>query len=330
MPKRHHAGGGQGKNKKFQRGGGNFDPNTKFLMPGNIGWLVSHDRGKERAVMLNCYDIMNYYNPKKVVIDEAECKENETPVVDSGDVASDLAAEIAALQKTNTPKKDRPAKEFQKLDAGANCLLFIKCETLEPDDIHSLTQASFLEEDRALNVRGISRIIPVIASCKVAGDSEDDDRIFDTLKDLLKSSTILGKQYVRKELGGTYVAGETEPEEFKLCLDTKVRNNSKVDRRTLQNTCLKAMQSIAPGITFDYNDKTHIFHIDLMKTVCCFSFMLNYEKFNKYNIFERQLAIKQQKDASLAPQSNPEANEKVPKIQEQKQAPVDPNPEQTC
>ena len=111
-----------------------------------------------------------------------------------------------------------------------------------------------------------------------------------------ESDEIIPKHCIRKEIGGSYDSGDKDAKNFKLCLEIKVRNNSKISRRDLLKSVLAALQSLAPGVDFDYNDTTNMFKVDLMKTVCCFSLMKSYNAFKKYNMMEHRLAVKKLKD----------------------------------
>jgi len=288
----------------------NFNPSTKYLMPGHLGWLVSHDLNKERMALLNTFQILNKFNPKpsqdyldmlaKSSNPEKE-DEDEASKSDDEDLSTSLAAEIAALKGGNKAgEKSKAVKQFNKIDSGAKSMFFVKCEHLNATEILKISENMFLCEDE-MNVRGMSRIFPVVASCKVS-DEIDSDLVFDTIKDLLKSflkeeSEIIPKHCIRKEIGGEYDSANKDSQNFKLCLEIKVRNNSKISRRDLLKSVLAAVQSLAPGIDFDYNDTTNLFKVDLMKTVCCFSLMKNYEKFKKYNMMEHKFAVKKLKDA---------------------------------
>ena len=267
----------------------NFEPGQKYLMPGHLGWLVSHDRGKERTALLNTFHILNKFNPKPIKNENSE-NNSDNPDSDGDDISKSLADEIAALKGDN--KKKIP-KQFNKVDSGAKSMFFVKCEHLTPDEILKISDDMF-EINEEFNVKGINRVIPVVASCKQA-DSIDSDLIFDTIKDLLKSligKNVIPNECIRKEIGGDYDPEKPSSNNFKLCLEVKVRNNSKIARRDLLKSVLAALQSLAPGIDFDYNDKTNMFHVDLMKVVCCFSIMKNYETFKKYNVMEHKIAVK--------------------------------------
>ena len=122
-----------------------------------------------------------------------------------------------------------------------------------------------------------------------------------------ESDEIIPKHCIRKEIGGSYDSADKNAKNFKLCLEIKVRNNSKISRRDLLKSVLAALQSLAPGVDFDYNDTTNMFKVDLMKTVCCFSLMKSYNAFKKYNMMEHRLAVKKLKDG----ESDKVENDKV-------------------
>merc|ERR1712024_402456 len=99
-------------------------------MPGHLGWLVSHDRGKERTALLNTFSILNKFNPKPIINEMSNNSDN--PDSDGYDISKSLADEIAALK--GNVKKNVP-KQFNKVDSGAKSMFFVKCEHLSPDEI---------------------------------------------------------------------------------------------------------------------------------------------------------------------------------------------------
>ena len=114
-------------------------------------------------------------NPEK----ESEASKSD----DEEDLSTSLAAEIAALKGGNNKpgsERTKAVKQFNKIDSGAKSMFFVKCDHLNATEILKISENMFTCEEE-INVRGMSRIFPVVASCKVS-DEIDSDLVFDTVR----------------------------------------------------------------------------------------------------------------------------------------------------
>lgn len=137
-----------------------FNPNTKFLMPGNLGFLVSYNRGKEKDATMNCFRILNSFaepidlepenlgqnlnsgegdNQKngRETLNSSRSEtgpdvENSKP--ESGSEEEDEMIDFSKALSEEVEKKPEKVKKlskariFNKVDPGAKSMLFFKTD----------------------------------------------------------------------------------------------------------------------------------------------------------------------------------------------------------
>ena len=139
------------------------------------------------------------------------------------------------------------------------------------------------------------RMLPVIGTCRA-----NEERISKVATELLEPFFKSGQR-------------------FSYCFNFKVRNNNSVSRSILLPVLGHVMEDLNPNTYVNMTDPDFIINIDILKTVCCFSCVRNFNKFRKYNLQEVVHAKKavekttESTDASSKTEATDKENEKVTK-----------------
>ena len=235
-----------------------FNPSNHYLMPGDVGFLLSYNVGLEREMTHNVFKILNQFDDS-IIADQAESTKKNDEDDDEDEEENQNFDIITALQTSITEDKQatkRETKTWNKIDPQVKSISFFKTKNSDkPLEILKICDKIFnfskkTNFDKNLATKGFSRILPVLATCKISdGNIEGMDKVSDSIKDLVKMP-VFDLKYVRKELGGTYDQADQvdfPDKKLKLKVEIKCRNNTKVDKSQLLKTIMGSLSLFCPG-----------------------------------------------------------------------------------
>lgn len=142
---------------------------------------------------------------------------------------------------------------------GAKNYIFIRT-TLEDPLPLSLTIMDDILKQQQKKTKKLIRMIPVQATCRAYQD------------DILKTVKKQCESYFKEKGGSFYIA-------------IKVRNNNSVKQESLKSSLITVVSEAHSGNTPELKDPEVVVNIDVIKNVCCMSFLPGYlTKYCKYNL----------------------------------------------
>ncbi|KAG0724624.1 THUMP domain-containing protein 1 [Chionoecetes opilio] len=169
-----------------------------------------------------------------------------------------IKADVDELQKGNE-KKHRHLRRFGQVATGARNYVFIR-STLEDPLLLSLAIMDDILKQQRQKTKKLIRMIPVQATCKAFQD------------DIVKEVKKLCESYFKEKGESFYIA-------------IKVRNNNSVEKESLKASLITVVSEARSANTPVLKDPGVVVNIDVIKNVCCISFLPGYfTKYCKYNL----------------------------------------------
>ncbi|KAG9349842.1 hypothetical protein JZ751_026195 [Albula glossodonta] len=202
---------------------------------------------------------------------------------DDDDAEAALKKEVKQI-RSSTQKRER---RFQALDSGANNVVFIRTQHLDPDKlVHHILQD--LHKTKKKKSRVILRMLPVSGTCKAF------------MEDMEK--------YLQSFLEPWFKA----PNQGTFQIVFKARNSSHNKRDEVINALAGLVGKMNPRNKVDLTNPEYTIIIEVIKAVCCVSVVRDYMLLRKFNVQE---VVKPDKEQNL-PQRT-EGSSKGSKGQEQ-------------
>ncbi|XP_055507676.1 LOW QUALITY PROTEIN: THUMP domain-containing protein 1 [Leucoraja erinacea] len=228
---------------------------SRELEAGMQGLLITCNMN-ERKCTAEAYSLLNeyadqLYGPEKFV-EESNSEDEE-----------DDDAEAALKKEVNqiSASTQKQLRRFQALDSGANNVVFIRTQNIEPDKLaHYILKD--LHTTKKKKTRAILRMLPVSGSCKAF--MEEIPKYFETfLEPWFK-----------------------DPNKATFQIVYKARNNSHMSR----DDVIKALAGVVVNLNaenkVDLGHPEYTIIVEIIKGVCCVSVVRDYLLFRKYNLQE--------------------------------------------
>lgn len=142
---------------------------------------------------------------------------------------------------------------------GAKNYVFIRSTLEDPLPLSLRIMDDILKQQRQ-KTKKLIRMIPVQATCRAFQD------------DIVKAVKGLCESYFKEKGESFYIA-------------IKVKNNNSVDRESLKASLITVVTEAHSANTPELKDPDVVVNIDVIKNVCCISFLPGYfTKYCKYNL----------------------------------------------
>lgn len=195
------------------------------------------------------------YGPEKLQDNNGSSSEEEAE--EEEDVDEALKKEVAQLQASGAKQERR----FQALDSGANNVIFIRAQNLEPDKlVHHIL--SDLHTTKKKKSRVILRMLPVTGTCKAFQD------------DMVKYLTTFLEPWFKTPNCATYQ------------IAFKARNSSHNKRDEIIKSIAGLVGKLNPKNKVDLTNPELTIIVEVIKAVCCISVVKDYTLYRKYNVQE--------------------------------------------
>uniref|UniRef100_A0A3P9KLQ8 THUMP domain-containing protein 1 n=1 Tax=Oryzias latipes TaxID=8090 RepID=A0A3P9KLQ8_ORYLA len=227
---------------------------SRELEVGMQGILITCNMN-QRKCTAEALDLLNeyaekLYGPEKLPNANGGSSEEE-------DVDVALKKEVAQLQASNTKQERR----FQALESGANNVIFIKTQNMEPDKlIHQIL--TDLHTSKKKKSRVILRMLPVTGTCKAFQE------------DMVKYLTTYLEPWFKTPNCATY----------KIAF--KARNSSHNKRDEIIKSIAGIVGKLNPKNKVDLTNPELTIIVEVIKAVCCISVVKDYTLYRKYNVQE--------------------------------------------
>ncbi|MEQ2255531.1 hypothetical protein ILYODFUR_014852 [Ilyodon furcidens] len=248
--KKRYVSGQQGKRWKGSR----------ELEVGMLGILITCNMN-ERKCTAEAFNLLNEYadklfGPEKLQ-DSKGSSSSEEEEGEEEDIDVALKKEVAQLQSSGGKRERR----FQALDSGANNVIFIRTQNLEPDKlVHHIL--SDLHTTKKKKSRVILRMLPVTGTCKAFQE------------DMLKYLTTFLEPWFKTPNSATYQ------------IAFKARNSSHNKREEIIKSIAGLVGKLNPKNKVDLTNPELTIIVEVIKAVCCVSVAKDYTLYRKYNVQE--------------------------------------------
>ncbi|XP_061088062.1 THUMP domain-containing protein 1 [Conger conger] len=254
----------QDSRKRSKRHYGNYG-NKKYkgsreLEVGMQGILMTCNMN-ERKCTSEAYSLLNeyadeLYGPEKFSdVDDGDSDANDS--ADEDDAEAALKKEVKQI-RSSTQKMER---RFQALDSGANNVIFIRTQHLDPEKlVHHILQD--LHTTKKKKSRVILRMLPVSGTCKAF------------IEDMEKYMENFLEPWFKTPNQGT----------FQIVF--KARNSSHNKRDEVIKALAELVGKMNPENKVDLTNPEYTIIIEVIKNVCCVSVVRDYMLFRKFNVQE--------------------------------------------
>ncbi|XP_029910705.1 THUMP domain-containing protein 1 [Myripristis murdjan] len=231
---------------------------SRELEVGMQGILITCNMN-ERKCTAEAFNLLNeyadkIYGPEKLQDNDRSSSEEEE---DEDDVDAALKKEVAQLQASRVKQKRR----FEALDSGANNVIFIRTQNLEPDKlVHHIL--SDLHTTKKKKSRVILRMLPVNGTCKAFQE------------DMEKYLTTFLEPWFKTPNHATYQ------------IAFKARNSSHNKRDEIIKSIAGLVGKLNPKNKVDLTNPELTIIVEVIKAVCCISVVQDYPLYRKYNVQE--------------------------------------------
>ncbi|XP_029006747.1 THUMP domain-containing protein 1 [Betta splendens] len=227
---------------------------TRQLEVGMRGILITCNMD-EKKCMAEALNLLNEYADK--VYGPEQQDDNGSSSSEEEDIDAALKKEVAQIQAAGAKQERR----FQALDSGANNIIFIRTQNLEPDKlVHHIL--SDLHSTKKKKSRVILRMLPVSGTCRAYQD------------DIVKYLTTFLEPWFGKPNCATYQ------------IRFKARNSSHNKRDDVIALIAGIVDQLNPKNKVNFNDPQLTIIVEVIKTVCCFGVVRDYNLYRKYNVQE--------------------------------------------
>ncbi|XP_076144012.1 THUMP domain-containing protein 1 [Alosa pseudoharengus] len=280
--KRHrkHYGGQRNKRQKVSR----------ELEVGMQGILITCNMN-ERKCTSEAYNLLNEYADKLYGPEKFADGQDSGSEQDANEEEDDAEA---ALKKEVTQMRESTAKgqrRFQAMESGANNVVFIRTQNLEPDHlVHHILQE--LHATKKKKSRVILRMLPVCGTCKAFPE------------DMEKYLSSFLEPFFKAPAQATYQ------------IAFKARNSSHNKRDDVIKTLAALVGKLNPKNKVDLTNPELTIIVEVIKSVCCVSVVKDYILFRKFNLQE---VAKNDGAPSLEPKTTPAASSDKPPQADQEQ-----------
>ncbi|XP_068100909.1 ERI1 exoribonuclease 2 isoform X2 [Hyperolius riggenbachi] len=176
---------------------------------------------------------------------------------DEDDVEAALKKEVDQI-RTSTEKNLR---RFQSVDSGANNVVFIRTQNIEPDKlVHHILNDLYTTKKKKTRV--ILRMLPVTGTCKAFPE------------DLKKYAETFLPTWFKAPNKGTFQ------------IVYKARNNNHMNRDDVIKDLAGIVGSLNPENKVDLSNPEYTVVVEIIKSICCLSVVKDYSLFRKYNLQE--------------------------------------------
>ncbi|MBN3305103.1 THUM1 protein, partial [Amia calva] len=194
------------------------------------------------------------YGPEKFSEEEEGGSHAEE---DDDDLEAALQKEVQQL-RSSTAKRQR---RFQALESGANNVIFIQTQHLDPDKlVHHILQD--LHSTKKKKSRVMLRMLPVSGTCRAF------------LEDM------------EKYLAGFLEPWFKSPNQGTFQIVFKARNSSHAKRDDVIKVLAALVGKLNPKNKVDLTNPEYTVIIEVIKSVCCVSVVRDYMLFRKFNLQE--------------------------------------------
>ncbi|KAL2086408.1 hypothetical protein ACEWY4_017467 [Coilia grayii] len=264
---RKHYGGLKNKRQKVSR----------ELDVGMQGILITCNMN-ERKCTSEAYNLLNeyadkLYGPEKFA-DKEESGSEEDDENEDDDAEAALKKEVTQMREST----EKGRRRFQAVDSGANNVVFIRTQNLEPDQlVHHILQD--LHATKKKKSRVILRMLPVSGTCKAF--PEDMERYL---------STYLEPWF-------------KEPAQATYQIAFKARNSSHNKRDDVIKALAALVGKLNPKNKVDLTNPELTIIVEVIKSVCCVSVVRDYTLFRKFNLQE---VVKNDRAPDQGPKATPD------------------------
>ncbi|XP_036400354.1 THUMP domain-containing protein 1 [Megalops cyprinoides] len=249
------------RNKKRYANYGNKKVKTsRELEVGMQGILITCNMN-ERKCTAEAFSLLNeyadqLYGPEKFSdADESDSDVNDGQ--DDDDAEAALKKEVKQI-RSSTQKRER---RFQALDSGANNVVFIRTQNIDPDKlVHHILQDLYTTKKKKSRV--ILRMLPVSGTCKAF------------IEDMEKYLGTFLEPWFKTPNQGT----------FQIVF--KARNSSHNKREEVIKALAGLVGQLNPNNKVDLTNPEYTIIIEVIKSVCCVSVVRDYMLFRKFNVQE--------------------------------------------
>ncbi|KPP61508.1 THUMP domain-containing protein 1-like [Scleropages formosus] len=218
------------------------------------------------------------YGPEKL----ADSEESEGDAGDADDAEAALKKEVRQMRSS----AQRSERRFQALDSGANNVVFIRTQNLDPNMlVHHILQD--LHKTKKMKSRVILRMLPVSGTCRAF------------IEDMERYLSRFLEPWFRTPNQGT----------FQIVF--KARNNSHTKREEVIKVLAGLVGKMNRKNKVDLTNPQYTIIIEVIKTVCCVSVVQDYMLFRKFNLQEVVKLDKAEEtlQTTLGSQQNPAEEE---------------------
>ncbi|XP_026214900.1 THUMP domain-containing protein 1 [Anabas testudineus] len=246
--KKRYVAGHQGKRWKGSR----------ELEVGMQGILITCNMN-ERKCTAEAFNLLNEYADKLYGLEKLQDNNGSSSEEEAEEEDIDVALkkEVAQLQASGAKQERR----FQALDSGANNVIFIKTNNLEPDKlVHHILSDLYTTKKKKSRV--ILRMLPVTGTCRAFQD------------DMVKYLTTFLEPWFKTPNCATYQ------------IAFKARNSSHNKRDEIIKSIAGLVGKLNPKNKVDLTNPELTIIVEVIKAVCCISVIKDYTLYRKYNVQE--------------------------------------------
>ena len=263
---------------------GKFGPSYGKLVAGVCGFIITHDRGKEKLCSQNAFRLLNHFADRWYgEFNKPDGTNSEEPIEDcevgnlesdsdSDDIAQALCKEVETLQKSIASKSSSKLR-FNLLKTGCKNLIFVKSEDLGPSTFMQRLMVELKKNSTDLFATPfLLRMHPADVSCKAHLNDIKQlaDSYLPTAFDKLTSET----DEIKKEFDIIY----------------RHRNNDHLSRIDIIDVIKAVVEDNSCLWTYNCRSNSFVLIIEVLRNVCFIGVADNYNLNKKLNVKELRLS----------------------------------------
>ncbi len=234
------------------------------LVPGMSGFLLFTNH-RERDAIREGYAILNEYADKLVgnhmegqVKSEANAEDDDDDDDDEEDIEKAVAKEKAQMEEEKGAKE----KRFQKVETGAQNLLFVRTTVENPVAlaVHILED---LRRGGQQKTKNLIRLVPVEATCKAFPENFSK-----------AASEVLPKWFRDASSPPTY------------CVAFKSRLNNSLSKEEAVEAVNEEVRKVCEGAKVMYKEPELTVVVEVMKSHVCLAVVPKYAELKRFNTIE--------------------------------------------
>ena len=263
--------------------------NVISLATDACGFLITHDKGREKLCTQNAFRLLNHYadhwygeykfnsddslDKQAPSMDDNKEKDDES---DFDDIDLALAKEVETLQKS-VKSKNKDMFRFHKATTKCNHSIFIQSVGFEPSlFMYELVKKLSVVGSNDVATPFILRMHPIDKACKAH----------------LKDITTLAETYISNALNTLWdIVDDKDNLKKEFGIIFRHRFNDTVKRDDVYDIINSVMQDASCEWHFNCRTNKFVLIIEVLRNVCCMGVAYDYLRYKKLNIKELQLSV---------------------------------------